>query len=422
MRVRDRTGDQKWVREHNLSLVLTQIWREGKPISRSTLTKKVGLNKSTVGNILSELQTMGFVSEIGLSKTGVGRPAVTIEINSKRAGIIGIEIGVGFLSLVVADLNAKVLWREYSSVTEKGQNLLDASQIEVMQRLDQMIGRAIDFLGEENRQLLGFGVGLPGLTDQTTGTLLQSLNLGWRNLPVKDILVERYRIPVLVGNEAKVAATGEYFLGAAKNAQNFLYISTSVGIGGTLFMDGNLILGENDFAGEIGHMIIDPNGPLCVCGSYGCLEAMVGPNNVLNRIRKSTLEGNIPVLFELYQGNTERIQMEDIRMAADRGDSVVLECISRVSHNLGVCIADLIYILDPGLVVLGGTLSVLGPFLLEPIQAEINKHPVMSFRKKVQFTFSQNKVDACAIGGVALILKEILKNPARWWSRSSFTI
>ena len=148
---------------------------------------------------------------------------------------------------------------------------------------------------------------MPGLIDHATGTLLFAPNLGWSNVPLREMW-QRFGVPVIVENEANAAALGEYMLGVAKHVDNFIYLSAGVGLGGGLMIDGKLYGGVGGYAGEIGHMTLAPDGPQCTCGNRGCWETFVGPTAILDRVRQAAQEGHTPILMALPEvsGDVER--------------------------------------------------------------------------------------------------------------------
>ncbi len=418
MKKRFRTGDLLWVRERNLTILLNYLWDAGHPISRARLVEMSGLNKTTVGNLLVQLRKWGFVTASGISEPRRGRPGVLLEINADGGRLIGVEIGVGFVSVVVTDLKARTLWCRKIETTEN-----DA--FPSAQDPDQVLGRFEHLVHEARRateargRLFGIGVGVPGLVDSATGVLLFAPNLGWKDMSLRDLWRTRFGVPVIVENEANAAALGEHMLGVAKQVDHFVYLSAGVGLGGGLFTEGKLQGGAGGFAGEIGHMTIEPDGPLCNCGNRGCWEMLVGPRAIVQRLRKAVIEGNAPELLALCHGNPDAIQMEHILQSAAQGEPAVLSALNEVGRYLGIGIANLVNVLNPTLVVLGGVLSLVGPYILPRAQQELDSRALAATRRSVKIVLSAFKFDACVVGGVALTLRAILNNPVRWQIKSS---
>ena len=410
---RYRTGDQLWVREHNLAILLNYIWEANGPISRSNLTETSGLNKSTVGSLLVQLQAWGFVKEVGIVNSGLGRPGVMIDINSDAGRIIGAEIGVDYISIVMTDLRANVVWRrKVDSSPDQGKQ----PQADILAQTAELVEEAVREAEKTGNRLLGIGLGLPGQVDHATGTLLFAPNLGWKNVPLRDLWLHQFNVPVLVENDANASALGERLLGNARQIDNFIFLSAGVGLGGGLVLDGELYGGAGGFAGEIGHMTLVPDGPQCNCGNRGCWETLIGPVAIVDSVRQAAILGKTPILMGLpgVNGDINAIRMEHILEAAARKESAVLHVLDEVGRYLGIGIASLVNAFNPSVIVLGGLLSPAGPYILPRAQQEVNARALAEARRMVKIILSAFKFDACVMGAACLVLREILNNPVAW--------
>jgi glucokinase-like ROK family protein len=411
---RYRTGDQTWVREHNLSIVLNYIWEAGEPIARARLTEISGLNKSTIGSLLAQLQDWGFVRETGTSSVGPGRPGVMIDINPGGGRLIGVEIGVDFVSAVLTDLKGGTIWGR--QIDTNGYESDGASdQAQMLEQAERLIQEAIGQGRASGQRLLGIGVGVPGLVDHATGMLLFAPNLGWTSVPLRDMW-QHFGVPIIVENEANAAALGEHMLGVTRRVDNFIYLSAGVGLGGGIGIGGQLYGGVGGYAGEIGHMTLVPDGPQCNCGNRGCWETLVGPTAILERVKQFAGEGRAPRLIALPEvdGDIQAIRMKHVLKAAKQGEPAVLHVLDEAGRYLGIGIANLLNAFNPSWVVLGGMLSLAGPYILPRAQREVDMRALAAARAGVSITLSAFKFDACVIGGASLIVREILSNPAGW--------
>ncbi len=411
---RYRTGDQNWVREHNLAIVLNYLWEAGEPIARARLTEISGLNKSTIGSLLAQLQDWSFIRETGTTSVGPGRPGVMIDINPDAGRLIGIELGVDFISAVLTDLKANRVWqRQIDTNDHPSPHMRDQAQM--LAQVERLILDAIDQTQASGHRLLGIGAGVPGLVDHATGTLLFAPNLGWRDIPLREMW-RRFGVPVIVENEANAAALGEHMLGVARGVDDFIYLSAGVGLGGGIVIGGKLYGGVGGYAGEIGHMTLVPDGPQCNCGNRGCWETLIGPSAIIERVQQAASEGRTPILLALpgLDGAVQGISMKHIIQAAELGEPAVLHVLDDIGRYLGIGIANLLNAFNPGLVVLGGVLSLVGPFILPRAQREIEVRALAAAQAGVNLSLSAFKFDACVMGGVSLIVREILNNPAAW--------
>jgi len=411
---RYRTGDQNWVREHNLSIVLNYIWEAGGPIARARLTEISGLNKSTIGSLLTKLQSWGYVKETGTSSVGLGRPGVMIDINPDAGRVIGAEIGVDFASVVLADMKGNVVWRR--QIETNGHNASSKpGQDQVLAQAEALVVEAIAQVEATGQRLLGISLGVPGLIDHATGTLLFAPNLGWSNVPLREMW-QRFKVPVIVENEANAAAQGEHMLGNARQVANFIHLSAGVGLGGGIVIEGKLYGGVGGYAGEIGHMTLVPDGQQCTCGNRGCWETLIGPTAIINRVQQVAGEGRAPILMALPEvnGNIQAIRMRHVLESAQRGEAAVLHVLDDVGRYLGIGIANLLNAFNPSLIVLGGMLSLAGPYILPRAQREVEARALAANQAGMQIVLSAFKFDACVMGSVSLVIREILNNPTAW--------
>ena len=403
---RYRTGNQALVRELNLSAIMHRL-RENAPISRSALAEMTGLNKTTVSSLVQELIGHQFVREVGLESTGTGRPAVLLELNPAAGCIVSSEIGVDFISVVCVNFATEIIRQDREHISP------DMGQQAIINRTLDLLHQEIEATRDECSSLLGVALGVPGLVDRTSGTLLFAPNLGWKNVPLSDILHREFNVPVFVDNEANMAALGEYYFGAAQGHREVLFVSAGVGLGGGIVRDGQLVSGATGFGGEFGHMTIDPNGELCNCGNRGCWETQVSQSALFRYVRRAVgVEGQVSLLSQMTGDNLEHLTVAMVVEAARADDVVALNALKQIGYHLGVGLASLVNALNPDLVVLGGILSLAGDFLLPPIYDELERRVLLWHESKTQVVLARHGIDACVMGGVALVYQAILAQPS----------
>lgn len=221
---------------------------------------------------------------------------------------------------------------------------------------------------------LRVGVGAPGPLDPRRGIIIDAPNLpGWVNLPLRDILQERLGFPVAVGNDANLAALGEWRFGAGRDTQDLLYLTISTGIGGGVIIDGRLLVGHSGLAAELGHMTIDPDGPLCSCGLRGHLEALASGPAIARRARE-LIEGGRPSSLAERLRADGRITAEAVGEAAVSGDLLARQVLDEAGEAIGLHLASLLHAFDPEIIVLGGGVMKVGPLLFEPIERALRAH------------------------------------------------
>ena len=244
-----RSVDHAVMREMNTALILECLHQHA-PLSRARLAEMTGLNKATVSSLVRELLDAQFVRENGLNTGDTGRPAIQLELNPTAGAIIGAEIGVDFISILLTDFSAGVLWRVYERTSH-----LDGQEA-ILERLSIGLGQAQDAAQKVGLPVLGLGLGVPGLVNVATGNVLFAPNLDWTDVPLRQALESRFSFPIHVDNEANLAALGEAYFGAAEGARHVLYIHSSVGLGAGVVLDRRILSGVAGLAGEVGHMTL----------------------------------------------------------------------------------------------------------------------------------------------------------------------
>ncbi len=247
------------------------------------------------------------------------------------------------------------------------------------------------------------GIGITGLVDGN-GRISSSPNLPEiKSLPLKEILERELNIPVLVDNDANMAALGEYRYGAGRGAKNLIMLTLGTGVGGGIIIDGEVYHGGG-YAGEVGHITIDPDGPLCRCGNYGCLESYIGANRIMERAEEEVRTG-VETTLKNYAGNITPKIIED---EAYKGDRVAMDIVREMARFLGIAISNYCAILDPERVILGGGLSKMGDILLSGIESEVKKR--LYSRKGISIVFGELGDRAAILGCYEMV---ILHHPVR---------
>jgi len=407
MTTRTRTGDQALVREINLSIILNAL-RDRSPLSRASLASATGLNKTTVSSLVQQLIDGRFVSEVGVEKSDdIGRPGRLLELNPAAGCIIGAEIGVDFISVLVTDFAARVLWRQQER-TASG-----SAQEAILSRMLALIDAAIKHTAGGGAEVLGLGLGVPGLVDVLSGTLLFGPNLGWRNVPLRAQLAAAFSFPVYVDNEANMATLGESYFGVARGARSVLYVSAGVGLGGGIVLDGRVLPGAGGFAGEVGHMTMEPDGRPCNCGNRGCWETLVSQKAVFRRVRTAITGGEESNLTAATGGDLTALTIPLVATAARNGDAVARAALHETAVWLGIGLANLINALNPEIIVFGGILSLASDCLLPVVAAVIRERALRWPAAATQVLVAAYGADACVMGGIATVYYQILSQPFR---------
>jgi glucokinase len=250
------------------------------------------------------------------------------------------------------------------------------------------------------------GVGLAGLIDVRSGVLLSAPNLDWRNLAVSERLGARFGLPVTVDNDATVAAWGESRFGASRGSDDSLFVGVGTGIGGGIVAGGRLLRGAHGLAGEIGHIIVEPDGPLCGCGNRGCWEQVASGLAIARAGRRAVADEPGSMIARLAGGDPRRSTGELVTEAAREGDAAAVQILTTVARRLGEGVAGLVNVLDPDVVVVGGGVGEAGDLLLGPLrEAYLAAVEGADVRPEVAIMPAQLGNDAGAIGAALLAIE-----------------
>lgn len=358
--------------------------RETPGMSQRDLALRTGLDKATVSAVVGQLVLEGLVARTGAASAGrVGRPETGLAIAPEAGLLVGARLEPRRIRVVTATLAGTVVER----VEIPGSRVVD----EALVRLRDGIATALAASGAD-RPVRGVGIGIPGLMDRA-GRLALAPNLGWKDAPMRALLEDALQAPVFVDNDAKAAALAEGLFGACREVQDFVYLAGHSGIGGGLVLGGRLFRGVSGFAGEIGHITVVPDGRPCGCGKRGCLETYVSE----------------PAILADAAARGRRCEdVTQIVALADAGDAVVQGLLDEVGELLGGAIAQMVTLLNPSLVVLGGTLTLVAPHILPAMERALDRHAMGPLRERVRLLVSQFGPDAVPIGGIALALEGFL--------------
>jgi predicted NBD/HSP70 family sugar kinase len=375
------------MRARNLEVVLGAVSRGG-PLTRAALAERTGLTKSTVSKLVGDLVDAGLLAETGPARAGErGRPGVEVVLSGARVASLGLEINVDYLAVRVLDLTGGVRFAARSERDNRG-----SRPKKVLGELQALASEALTETHRLGLEVAGAVLAVSGPVGD--GVLFSAPNLGWQDVRPADLL--HLPIPVELDNEANLAALGELWYGDGE--RDFLYVSGEIGIGAGLVVDGTLFAGATGLAGELGHVVVAPEGPACRCGGNGCLETFAGQEALLTAGHASS----VPTLLA----------------ALSRGDAAALAACAAAGRALGVALTSAVNLLDLDRIVLGGVFTQLYPWLAGPVSEVLaarlgglrSAPPVMSA--------SRLGGDAATLGAAGRVVHRVLADPAPFLTRA----
>lgn len=386
---------------HNLGLVVRHLATTG-PSSRAQIAATTGLTKGTISSLVAELLRSGVIREPGVQARGeAGRPGSLLEINTAGRATLGLEINVDYMAACVADLSNRMRFHRINSVPHPADAELAIAEL-------AHLGRAAVAAAESHGLVVcGVAVALPGLVDPAGGLLHSAPNLGWHDLPFSEMFIEHWDIPaenLLVDNEANLAALAELWCGDGAEWGNYLHVSGEIGIGAGIVIDGELLRGSTGFAGEIGHLSLDVDGPLCTCGGRGCLERFCGQEAIL---KAAGIDSAPTTSIGQPSGSMARLLA-----ALECGHGRALRAVEEAGIALGRGIGGVVNILDVDTVVLGGIFAPLAPWLEAPLTQAVYQQMIAAEWNPVRVVASKLGPEAAVRGAAGLVTRRLLRDPS----------
>jgi predicted NBD/HSP70 family sugar kinase len=402
-----RGADLRLMRELNRLLILNGVRVSG-PITRVAVAHRTGLSRTTVSSIVDELLADNLLFEgktVEAAPTG-GRRATLLHFNADAGYGIGVDLGRSHLTLLLTNLAGQIIARRSGP--------FDASLgPEIC--LQQVIADLMDFTAEHHigwHQIIGVGLGIPGPMDAASRMLVRPPRMpGWDQFDIRAVMERACKVPIYLDNAANMGARGESQYGAARNVEFMAYVKVATGIGCGLIMNGDIYRGAGGTAGELGHVTIDDNGPLCDCGNRGCLEVVAGAAAVTMAAARDVY----PDSSGAGEGNDRHdgpLDVADVVLAALAGDKVAQEAIERAGYHIGIALAGLVNIFNPSLILLDGSMARAGEFLLEPIRQGIARRSLAASSAATRIEMARLGDNAIALGAVAKVIEAAFGPPS----------
>ena len=364
-------------RAFNERLVLAMLYEHG-PISRADVARRTGLTRTTVSDVVSALMRDGLAREVGRGPSTGGKAPILVEVADDARHLIGLDLGDKTFRGAIVDLRGQIVREIEVPVADRAG---DASLGQVFELVDRLVGAT-------DRPLLGVGIGTAGLIDTTDGTVLQAVNLDWRNVPLGSLLRRRTRLPVYVANDSQSIALAEHLFGGRRTA-NLVVVKVGQGVGAGVVLDGHLFQGDGFGAGEIGHTTVQPDGALCRCGRVGCLETVASSRAILERLQRDA---------------PGRFSSLDAAVAAFHvGDAAVRAAVLDAARHLGIALAWLVGALNVERVVLVGTVTEFGPEWLDEVAATMRASALPLLVEGTSVEIGGLPADAVVLGASALL-------------------
>ncbi len=359
-------------RAYNASLVLRTIYDLG-PISRADIARLTGLTRTSVGELVSDLAAEGLARDVGLGPSTGGKQPTLVALESDARSIIALDLGERSFTATLANLRGEpFLTRSRDLAGRDGDAALD------------LVNALIDDVrGEATSPILGIGVGTPGIVD-AEGTIRWAVNLDWQDLPLAALLQDRHDLPVVVANDSRAAALATYLFAGDDRPSNLVVVRVGLGIGSGLILRDQPFGGDGDAAGEIGHIVVEPDGAACRCGRFGCLETVASTTAISRAAGVDTID--------------------DVVRALAAGDERATAVVRAAGRAVGAALANVTGTLDVHHIVIVGTAAALGAVWFDAIRDEANRRSMGPLARETRIIDGGTGEDLTLLGACALLL------------------
>ncbi len=380
-------------KEHNKRFILKMIY-ERDPISRADLARLTKLTRASISNVVSALLEEDMVSEVGLAKKSVGKPPTLLSFNKDARQLITLDLASDMFRGSLMNLRGEVLERVKISL---GGRRGPAAVEQVIALIEQLQERA-------TQPLLGIGIGTPGVVEPYQGVVKSAINLNWTELPLRDLLQERFSLPVYLANDAQLAALAQFLFSSNKDGiQNLILVKVGRGIGAGIIFGGEIFFGDGFSAGEIGHVVVDPNGKLCTCGHNGCLETMASTRALAEQMSQIAASNPSSRLHQMVRDGETLTSNAILQAHLDR-DFTVQPVIERSGRFLGGAMAHIVGAMNIRHIYIAGSMARFGDALLEPIRQEVFRRSYPALINQIEIKISELGADIVLLGAAALVL------------------
>ncbi|MCH5215346.1 MAG: ROK family transcriptional regulator [Muribaculaceae bacterium] len=365
------------------------------------LTKELDLSVPTVTKIIDEMCASGYLNIYGKLETNGGRHPNLYGLNPAGGYFVGVEVKRESVNIGVINFNGELVDKRMD-IPYRCENTYEA-----LDRLCELINEHIASSGIEPRSVLNVHISLSGRVNSVTGYSYSYFNLSEQ--PLTEVLSKKLGLRVSVDNDTRAMAYGEYLRGIVGSEKNVLFINLSWGLGLGIIINGKIFTGKSGFAGEFGHTPVLDNQLICRCGKKGCLETEVSGSALIRILKERILSGESSIVSEMVNGNLDNLVLNDVVKAVNNEDTLCIDIVESIGYKLGKQLASLINIFNPELVIIGGTLSLIADYIIEPVKTSIRKHSLNMINNDSVITISKLKNQAGIVGACMLARSRVFE-------------
>jgi glucokinase-like ROK family protein len=379
--------------------VIRALRRQGR-ISRTEISNITGWSKAKASQEIRSLVDKGYLVEFGEGISQGGRKPRLLRINNQLGYIVGIDIGATSMDIALADVTGSILQRQSEPTDVK------LNPEAVLGRCSELLLELLQVQGVTPAQILGIGVGVPGPVNFARGVLVAPpLMPEWENFLIRDFFKKTFTSAfVVVDNDVNIMALGEQRAGDGTGVDHFIFIKIGTGIGAGIISNGKIHRGSDGSAGDIGHICVNKEGPLCACGNKGCLEAMAAGPAIMSKALEAARNGSSAALRQIQESKGGVIRPEDVNAACREGDQAALDIIRDSGQMIGDVLASLVNFFNPSHIFIGGGIANFGNHLLVAIRRAVLHRSLPLATTHLSIKFSKMGSNAGVVGAISLAL------------------
>ena len=330
-----------------------------------------GLSPTAAGKIVSALLKKGYIHEIGEGKSSGGRRPILLELMPNSFFSIGVDLDIGGIRFILIDIRGSIVYQSFYEINDS------QSFSDVIRKVKEISEKVAHDLKIDNERIVGIGISIPGIIDTEKKRIISAPNMKWKDIDLEAYLSENFNVPVYVENEAMASAICENWIGCCRDLSDFVCINIGTGIGSGIFTGGKLYRGVGGSAGEVGHIVVNENGPKCGCGNYGCLETMASIASIIERVKKLPTYGSICKKYIQY--NDKDMDFDTVLKAARDGEEAVKSILMESAKYIGIAVSYIVNVLNPSKIVLGKEFvkyaDIVIDYVKDVVKLKALKHP-----------------------------------------------
>jgi len=365
------------------------------------LSQSLNSSIPSITALVDELVEEMWISETGFAISRQGRRPAIYGVNPNKNYVLVLDINTHDTRIAVLNLKNEIVFSQVSDLQLK-------NNPSFLETLFQLVDNIIEQKVSKSTDIIALGVSIPGLVNKKTGINYTYKSLNSQDVSLGKLIENHYNLPSFVINDSKATAFGEYHFGLAKGKSHVLSVNVDWGIGLGIVINGEIFDGASGFAGELGHIQVNPDGVLCNCGKVGCLDTITSASSLLKNIKDGLRKGHVSKLGE-YKDSLENINLEMVIDAAQKGDGFAIDIIHNIGLELGKGLSIAVHLFNPQIIIIDGVLSKAQRLIVNPIEHAINKYCLTDFKEDLNIEISQLSEDAKIFGVHAYVVESVLK-------------